>query len=55
MRPHIPACISENERNHNLTSYDPYNAIPYLLVKAGRLRAPREEERSCICTMMWDD
>lgn len=55
MRSRIPACVSENERNHNLTSYDPYNAIPYLLMKAGRLRAPREDERGCICTVMWDD
>lgn len=55
MRARIPACVSENERNHNLTSYDPYNAIPYLLMKAGRLRAPREDERGCICTVMWDD
>lgn len=55
MRIRIPACICENERNHYLTSYDPYNAIPYLLLRAGRLRAPREDERSCICTVMWDD
>lgn len=55
MRPRIPACICENERNHNLTSYDPYNAIPYLLMQAGRLRTPHENEHSCICTVMWDD
>lgn len=55
MRPRIPACVSENERCHILTSYDPYNAIPYLLLQAGRLRAPQAAEKGCICTVMWDD
>lgn len=50
----IPACVCENERNHYLTSYDPYNAIFWLLCKNGYLRAPDAAERGYICTLMWD-
>lgn len=54
MRGFIPACVCENERNHYLTSYDPYNAIPYLLMKNGYLKTPSEQEQNYICTVVWE-
>lgn len=49
----IPSCVSENERNHNITSYDPYNAVLWLLMKNGYLKKPDSAERKYICTVMW--
>lgn len=54
MKKLIPACVCENERSHYLTSYDPYNAVFWLLMKDGLLKTPNETERKYICTVMWD-
>lgn len=54
MKALIPACVCENERNHYLTSFDPYNAILWHLTREGLLTAPNEDERKYVCTMLWE-
>ncbi len=55
MKQYIPFCVCENERNHYLTSYDPYNAVFYLLTERGYLRLPDKAEQAYICTVILED
>lgn len=50
----LPSFISEVERRHYLTGYDPYNAIFWLLMEKGYLKKPNEYESKYVCTLMCD-
>ncbi|MGN1409221.1 MAG: RNA polymerase sigma factor [Eubacteriales bacterium] len=50
----IPPYVSENERNHYKTSFSPYTAVLYTLVKSSRLKLPDEAEKKYVCTVMYD-
>jgi hypothetical protein len=55
MKKYIPPFIDSNERNHLLTSYSPYYAILWHLMKEGYLMEPTNEEKKRICTMVWEE
>ncbi|MHC1694110.1 MAG: RNA polymerase sigma factor [Eubacteriales bacterium] len=51
---YIISCVCENERNHYMTSYNPYYAIMWLLLKHCYLSEPDERRKKSICTILWE-
>ncbi|MDR1465210.1 MAG: sigma-70 family RNA polymerase sigma factor [Oscillospiraceae bacterium] len=50
----VPPHISENERRHLRTSYDPQLMVFWLLRRAGQLTTPTPERKKRLCILVWE-